>query len=314
MSVTLADIEAARARIGGRVRVTPVLSADLAKAPLSRDWGLSLKLECLQITGSFKARGAVSTLTALSEAEVARGLVTASGGNHGLGVAYAGWSAGAPVKIFLPSNTPPVKAEKLATWGAEVIMHGAVWDEANIEAMRVASADGLTYVHPFADPRVIAGQGTTALELLEQVPDCDVLLVAIGGGGLISGIATAAKALKPRMTVIGVEPVGAPTHFESRKAGRLVELERIDTAANTLAPRMSAAINLEIIGRDVDDIVLVDDEAMREAARWLWAEFGVAAELSGAAAVAALQAKAYVPASGASVAALVCGAGTDGIV
>ena len=313
MTVTLADIEAAERRIAGRVRRTPVLEADLAKAPLSADWRLALKLECLQITGSFKARGATSTLTTLSDDEVRRGLVTASGGNHGLGVAYAGWQAGAPVTIFLPSNTPPVKAEKLATWGAKVIMHGAVWDEANEEAVRIAAADGLTYVHPFADPRVIAGQGTTALELLRQVPNCDVLVVAIGGGGLIAGMAAAAKALKPEIAVIGVEPVGAPTHHESRKAGRVVTLERIDTAANTLAPRQSAEINFQLIGDHVDDIVLVDDEAMRRAARWLWTEFGIAAELSGAAAVAALQAGAYAPPAGAHVAALVCGAGSDGM-
>lgn len=312
-TVTLADVEAASRRIAGRIRHTPVLDTGLAQAPLGNDWRLALKLECLQITGSFKARGAASTLTALSEAEVKRGLVTASGGNHGLGVAYAGWSAGAPVRIYLPSNTPPVKAEKLATWGAEVVMHGSVWDEANEAAMAAAEAEGLTYVHPFADPRVIAGQGTAALELLQQVPESDVLVVAIGGGGLIAGMAVAAKALKPDIVVIGVEPVGAPTHFESRKAGRLVTLERIDTAANTLAPRRSAELNLDLIGRHVDDIVLVDDAAMRRAARWLWSEFGIAAELSGAAAVAALQDSAYVPPAGSNVAALVCGAGTDGL-
>lgn len=313
MTVTLDDIEAAERRIADLVRRTPVLDAGIAKAPLNDTWGLALKLECLQITGSFKARGAASTLTALSEAEIKRGLVTASGGNHGLGVAFAGWSAGAPVKIFLPSNTPPVKAEKLATWGAEVVMYGAVWDEANEEGLRVAEAEGLTYVHPFADPRVIAGQGTAALELMRQVPDCDVMVVAIGGGGLIAGMAAAAKAIKPDITVIGVEPVGAPTHHASRKAGRVVTLDKIETAANTLAPRRSAEINFELISAHVDDIVLVEDEAMRRAARWLWAEFGVAAELSGAAAVAALQDRAYVPPAGSTVAALVCGAGSDGM-
>jgi threonine dehydratase len=312
-SVTLNDVKAAGERIAGRIRRTPLLPARPARTPALADGELLLKLESLQITGSFKARGAMSKLTSLDEATVGRGLVTASGGNHGLGVAYAGWAAQAPATIYLPHNTPPAKADKLRQWGAEVIMHGAVWDDANREALAAAEARGLTYVHPFADPMVIAGQGTIALELAEQAPGIDVLLVAIGGGGLISGVAMAAKALNPDVTVIGIEPVGAPTLHDSLRAGKLVELAAIDTAANTLAPRRSEQLNLDLISANVDDIVLVPDEAMREAARWLWFEFGIGAELSGAASLAALLSGAYTPPPGARICALVCGAGTDGM-
>jgi threonine dehydratase len=312
MTVTLDDVRAAAARTAGRVRRTPILRA----RPL-RDWPhdgeLVLKLECLQAIGSFKARGATNKLLTLDAAAVARGLVTASGGNHGLGVAYAAWQAKAPARIYLPTSTPAAKADKLRAWGAEVVLHGAVWDEANDAATAAAEREGLTYVHPFADPAVIAGQGTTALELLEDAPELDAILVAIGGGGLIAGAALAAKALKPSIRIVGVEPIGAPTLKESLAAGGLVTLDRIETEAGTLAPRRSAELNLALIRRYVDEIVLVSDDDMRRAARWLWFECGLAAELSGAAAVAALLVRAWAPPAGATVGALVCGAGADGL-
>lgn len=311
--IGLKDVETAQARVKGYVRRTPLVEAQPVKRPATTEGTLYLKLESLQITGSFKARGAVNKLRNLPSDEVARGIVTASGGNHGLGVAYAGWIADTPATIYLPHNTPPVKAEKLKSWGARVIFEGAVWDDANQAALAAAERDGLTYFHPFADPAVIAGQGTISLEILEDVPDMDTLLVAIGGGGLISGVSLAAKALKPDIQVIGIEPVGAPTLYESLQAGQLVELPEIRTAANTLAPRKSAQLNLEIIHQYVDDIVLVTDAKMREAARWLWFEMGVAAELSGAASVAALLAGKVKPAPSEKVCALICGAGRDGV-
>ena len=310
--IALADFEVAARRIAGRVRRTPMIAA----APLRRSpgpWDLRLKLECLQITGSFKPRGATNKLLSLSDAEVRRGIITASGGNHGLAVAYAGWQAKTPAVIYLPRNTPADKIGKIKSWGAEAVLEGAVWDDANEVAMRRAERDGLTYLHPFADPAVIAGQGTLGLEILADVPDCDVLVIAIGGGGLISGIAGAVKAIKPAITVIGVEPVGAPTLKESVAAGRLVTLPGIETAAGTLAPRCSAEINLEIIRRHVDQIVLVSDQDMTTAAGWLWAGLGIAAELSGAAAMAALLTGKVAPPAGSVVGVLVCGAGRDGM-
>jgi threonine dehydratase len=312
--IGLQDIEQARRRIAGHVRRTPLIAASALSRPLPLAPGaaLTLKLEALQVTGSFKARGATHKALTLAPEEARRGLVTASGGNHGLGVAYAGRLIGAPVTIYLPANAPAAKAEKLERWGARVLREGEVWDEADAEARRAAERDEMTYVHAFADPAVVAGQGTIGLEIFEDAPETDVLLVSIGGGGLISGVASAAKALRPGVRVIGVEPEGAPTLSASLRAGRVVELERITTVANTLAPRRSAELNFEIVRATVDEIVLVSDEEMRDAARWLWFEMGIAAELSGAAAVAAvLTGKAGV--GGHNLCAVICGAGTDGL-
>ncbi len=312
-TVQLADVRAARERIAEYVRRTPLVRAWPVREPAVHGVDVSLKLENLQVTGSFKARGAINTALSLPSDALRRGIVTASGGNHGLGVAYAGWLARVPATIYLPRNTPPSKRDKIERWGARVVVEGEVWDDANRAALRAAEQHGLTYVHPFADPRVIAGQGTLALEVLEDWPDVDVFVAAIGGGGLASGVGLAARAAKPGLRVVGVEPVGAPTLSESVKAGRLVELAEIRTAANTLAPRLSADLNLDLIREHLDEIVLVTDDEMREAARWLWFEMGVAAELSGAATTAALLSGKLRPAAGARVCAVVSGAGTDGL-
>ena len=311
--LTLQDIQSAQVRIADHVRHTPLVEAKPVKQPITQARSLALKLECLQISGSFKARGAVNKLLSLPTQQVQRGLVTASGGNHGLGVAYAGWLAHAPVTIFLPHGTPLTKIQKLEHWGARVIVEGNVWDEANQAALRAAEQEGWNYFHPFADPFVIAGQGTLGLEILADAPDIDTLLVAIGGGGLIGGISLAARALKPGIKIIGIEPVGAPTLYESLRAGEIVELPQVTTVAGTLAPRRSAAINLELIQQHVNEIVLVTDEEMREAARWLWFEMGIAAELSGSASIAALLAGKYSASPSEKVCALVCGAGNDGM-
>ena len=311
--IDLQDIQAAQARINNFIRHTPIIEAKPVKQPICQAKTLYLKLECLQICGSFKARGAVNKLLSMPPEQLQRGLVTASGGNHGLGVAYAGWIAKVPVTIYLPQSTPLAKARMLESWGAKVIFEGTVWDEANRAALQASEQQVLNYIHPFADPAVIAGQGTLGLEILADAPDIDTLLVAIGGGGLISGVSIATRSVKPGMKVIGIEPVGAPTLSESLRAGKIVELSQITTTAGTLAPRRSAALNLEIISQHVDEIVLVTDAEMREAARWLWQEMGVAAELSGAAAVAALLSGKISPAPSEKVCALVCGAGSDGI-
>lgn len=310
--VTLADIQAAAERIAGRVRRTPMLEAVALKDPPTPA-RLLLKLENLQVIGAFKARGATNALLSLDDDQVARGIITASGGNHGLAVAYAGWQAKTRAVIYLSENVPAAKADKLRAWGAEVRVEGPVWDDANRAALAAAEAEGLTYIHPFADPAVIAGQGTLGLEIAEQAPDSDIVLVAIGGGGLISGVGTAIEALLPKARVIGIEPVGAPTLKTSLAAGSPVPLERVESRAVTLAPRQSAQINLDIIARTVEEIVLISDEEMREAARWLWFELGIAVELSAAAAIAALQTGRVVAPAGSNVTAVICGAGSDGI-
>lgn len=311
--LTLLDLEAAARRIAGAVRRTPTIEALCLKDAPQELGALYLKLELLQVTGSFKVRGAVNKLRALPPGAAERGLVTASSGNHGLAVAYVGAMARVPTTIFLPRRVPARKVDKLRRWGAEVVAVGEVWDDANDAALERASREGLCYIHPFADREVIAGQGTLGLELALEAPELDTVLVAIGGGGLIAGVAAAIKTRLPRARVIGVEPTGAPTLYESVRAGRPIRLDKIETEAGTLAPRQSDALNLRLVQRYVDDIVLVSDDQMRAAARWLWFEAATAAELSGAAAMAALSCGTYRARPGERVAVVVCGAGTDGI-
>lgn len=320
---------AARARIRPHVVVTPLarLRAGAMPPGVRMDRGVVetpvgdprlgsdvlLKLECLQASGSFKARGALNRVLSLAPGVAARGIVTASGGNHGLAVAYAGHAAGARTIVYLPSRTPASKAARIERWGAEVVRAGDVWDDAHAAALAHAAREGLTYVHPFADPDVVAGAGTIALEALEQAPEIDLFVVAIGGGGLASGVATAAKLLRADVRVVGVEPVGAPTLHESIRANAVVELPRIDTAAGTLAPRKSDAYNVAILRDRLERVVLVSDDEMRDAARFLLAEVGIGAELSGAAALAAVLAG-RVDLSGARCpCVLVCGAGSDAL-
>ena len=260
------------------------------------------------MTGSFKPRGALAKATTFPKGAI-KGLITASGGNHGLGVAYAAHREGLPAVVYLPTSAPADKAAKLRGLGADVRIHGAVWDESNEAALAAAAEEDLGYIHAFADPKVVAGQGTLGLEILEDAPDIDTLVVAIGGGGLISGVASAARALKPGLHIIGVEPIGAPTHHASRQAGKLITLDAITTAAGSLSPQRSESFNFGIVQDLVDDIVLVSDDEMREAARWLWKEFGVGTELAGAASVAAVMSGDI---KGTAALAIVCGAGSDG--
>jgi threonine dehydratase len=311
--LTVADVQMAAERIASYVRRTPLIGARCLKENPFPECEILLKLECLQVTGSFKPRGATNKLLSLSEADVRRGIITASGGNHGLAVAYAGWLAKTRTTVYVPENVSPDKKKKLAVWGATVEVCGHHWHEANREALAVAEREGLTYFHPFADPAVIAGQGTVALEVLEQAPALDTLLVAIGGGGLISGVALAAKAIRPSLRIVGIEPTGAATLYESVKAGRVVELPGITTRVPTLAALRTEPVNLEIVQRYVDDIVLIEDDDMREAARWLWFEMGLAADMSGAAGIAALLSGKVRPKIGEKVCVLVCGAGPDGL-
>ncbi|MEQ9346364.1 MAG: threonine/serine dehydratase [Thalassospira sp.] len=316
--IELQDFRAARRAISNHMRLTPVFgvtgfSDKSGFAAIDQIPEMFLKLENMQVTGSFKARGAMNAALSLDEDKRSSGLCTASGGNHGMGVIHAARTLGVPVKIFLPTNTPKPKVEKLRAQGVDVALIGAVWDDANRAAMDHARETGMAYIHPFADPKVIAGQGTIALELLEQQPDLDTLVVAIGGGGLISGVATAARMLRPSIRVIGVEPTGAATLFESLKAHEVVTLPSVNTAATSLAPRQSSALNVDLIGKNVDRIALVTDEEMQKAASWLWKDLGIAVELSAAAGIAAVMTGRLGVDDPGRVGVIICGTGTDGI-
>ena len=312
-SFKLDDFRAAELRVQKKIRQTPLLKAQPLRNNITGDSELFLKLENLQPTGSFKVRGAINTLMTLTEEQKNKGLITASGGNHGLAVAYAAAIAQVPALIYLPTSIGNDKIEKLHSWGAETQITGTVWDEANEKALTVAQNNNMTYIHPFSDPRVIHGQGTVSLEILDTNPDIDVLLVAVGGGGLIAGAAAAAKAMNPRIKIIGIEPEGAPTHYNSRKAGRVITLSKIETRAATLAPRRSDQLNFDLITKHVDEIALVSDAAMEDAARWLWFELGIAAELSGAAAIAAISSGVISITDGSNICSIICGCGIDGI-
>ena len=311
--ITLDDINAAAARIAGSVRRTPLIEADHLKTPLPGDAQVALKLELLQVTGSFKARGATNKLLTTDPDTLRKGIVAASGGNHGLATARAGHVFGVPVTIYLPGTATPSKIEKLRQWGADVHVIGSVWHEANAAALEHVERTGAAYFHPFADPHVVAGQGTVALEILEQIPEVEVLLVAMGGGGLISGVATAIKALRPEIRVIGIEAEGCPVLLNALNAGRNIGLDRVTTSVATMACAKTEDPIFETVRDRVDSIVLVSDDEMLEAARWLWFEMGLSADLSGAAAVAALMYERVGITAGERVCAIVCGAGPEGV-
>ena len=311
--IHLADIEAAAERIAPYIRRTPNIRATALAEPVT-EATLSLKLECLQPTGSFKARGATNKLLTTPKEELAGGVVTASGGNHGLATARAAKLAGVPATIFVPKSITPAKVEKLKRWGATVEIIGDIWNETNLHALAFAKENGAAYFHPFADANVIAGQGTIGLELLAEVPEVDTVLVAIGGGGLISGMSVAIRALKPSVRIIGIEPEGSPTLKASLDAGRLVRLPSVTSRVATMSCAETDQRVFELVRDHVDDIVLVSDESMLEASRWLWFELGIAADLSGAAAIAALQTGVLGFPAGHSIAALVCGAGPDALI
>jgi threonine dehydratase len=310
--ITIADVEAARRRIAAHVRRTPVMSLSQTRARRGIDERVSLKLECLQAAGSFKARGAMNRLLGAEHDPPKAGLVTASGGNHGLAVARTAFVAGIPAMVFLPRTVSPEKVEKLREWKAHVEIVGHVFDQANAAAMDYSGQCGALYIHPFADPLVVAGQGTLGLDILDEIPDVDTILVAIGGGGLIAGLSAAVKARKPGVRIIGIQAEGAPSMKASLEAGHVVTLPEIKTKVATLAARRSDERVFELVRRHIDHVVLVSDAEMAEAARWLWFELGIAADLSGSASVAALRAGRVATRSGEHVCALICGAGSEG--
>jgi len=284
--VTLASIRAARERIGESIHVSPChLShslSELAGLPIH------LKLENLQRTGSFKERGALNKLLRLTDEERTRGVIAASAGNHAQGVAFHAAAHGIRAQIVMPLATPLVKVASTRAYGAEVILHGASYDEACEEALRRRDAEGRAFIHPFDDPEVISGQGTVALELLEQVPDLEAIVVPIGGGGLIGGVACALKETNPKIRIIGVEPEKLPSMLRAREAGAPVTIAAEATIADGIAVRRAGDLTLPLVSRYVDEIVTVDDEEIASAILTLLEREKTLAEGAGAAALAAV--------------------------
>ena len=285
-SVTLGSIQAARTRLRESIYLSPCQRSselsDLTGLPLY------LKLENLQRTGAFKERGALNKLLLLAPAERERGVITASAGNHAQGVAFHAAALGIRAQIVMPLATPQIKVAATRGFGADVVLHGANYDEACEEALRRRDSEGRTFIHPFDDAEVIAGQGTIGLELLEQVPDLEAVVVPVGGGGLIGGIACALKESNPRIRVIGVEPEKLPSMLRAREAGTLVTLSAEATIADGIAVRRAGGLTLPLVSRYVDEIVTVDDEEIASAILMLLEHEKTLAEGAGAAALAAL--------------------------
>lgn len=267
MGITRNDILEARERIGGGVVTTPVVPA-LALADRVAG-ALHLKLESAQRTGSFKDRGALNRLLALSAEERTRGIVTASAGNHAQAVAYHGRRLGIPVTVVMPEHTPLVKVSNTQAFGATVHFHGETLSESMVEARRIEAEERRTLVHAFDDDRVIAGQGTIGLELLEQLPDMTAVVVPIGGGGLIAGIAVAIKEARPEVRIFGVEAAAAPSALASRRAGQVVHIESTETIADGIAVKRIGDRTFPLIERYVDDIVDVEESRIAAAVHLL---------------------------------------------
>lgn len=280
-------IEAARMRVQPYVRHTPLLPEPTQAEALHPR--LVLKLENLQVSGSFKARGAFNHLLQLGPEQRQRGVLAASGGNHGLAVAYAGAQLGIPVTIYLPATASQDRIARVRSYGAEVRTHGRNWDDAHAQALIQAEQEQRYYIHPFDAERTLEGTGSLGLELLEDLPDMDTVIIAIGGGGLIAGMAAAIKQHKPNVRAIGVEPQGAASMLASVQAGKLQALPSVQSIADTLSPRCVCERTLELTQRYVDQIVLVSDAAMLKAMRWLWRTTNQLVEPAGAAVIAALQ-------------------------
>lgn len=269
-----------------------LLETQLIYSPIfSKESGneVFIKPENLQKTGSFKIRGAYNKISNLTDAEKKRGVIASSAGNHAQGVAYGAKESGIKAIIVMPKSTPLIKVESTKQYGAEVILHGDVYDDAFKKAKELEEKEGYVFVHPFNDEDVLDGQGTIALEILEELPETDIILVPIGGGGLISGIACAAKILKPEIKIIGVEPEGAASAYESIKENKVVELKEANTIADGTAVKKIGDLNFEYIKKYVDEIVTVSDYELMEAFLLLVEKHKLIAEGSGILSLAALK-------------------------
>ena len=306
--VPLAAVEAAAERIRGTVMRTPLIpDTDLSD---SLGGEVRLKCESLQKAGAFKARGACNFIAQLSPEELAQGVITYSSGNHAQAVAFAAGLKDVRAVVVMPTTAPRVKSDGARRLGARVEFAGTTSEHRRVRAEEIAEAEGMVMVPPFDHPWIIAGQGTVALEVFEDWPDVDMLVVPIGGGGQMAGCAAALRRLKPDASIFGVEPAGAPTMRRALDAGRPETLERIDTIADGLAPTRAGDLTYAHAAALLDDVVLVEDGDIRRAAAHLITRRKLVVEYSGAATVAALM-SGRVPAAGRNVCAVLSGGNLD---
>jgi len=287
--VTLKDIQEAQKAIVPYANCTPLIRSKFLSDLCSAD--VFLKLENLQVTHSFKIRGVINKLLHLSAEEKAQGVITASAGNHGQAVAFGGQKLGFSAKIVVPTTTPKIKVDGIKKYGAELILFGETYPEAERKAKELAQSEGRLYISPYNDPLIVAGHGTIGLEVVNELPKVDAVLVPVGGGGLISGIAIAVKNLKSNVQVIGVQSEAVPIMFESLKAGKIVPPHRHNP--KTIAEGLSGgiekgSITFSISQQYIDEVVLVREETLRQAVYLLWKNEQQVVEGSGAAGVAML--------------------------
>jgi threonine dehydratase len=306
--LTIQTIRAARGRIVDRVHHTPLLSASRLGARAGAT--LSFKCESLQKTGSFKVRGALNHVAQLDDDARRRGVITVSAGNHAQALAWAARSAGVRCTVVMPVAASRAKVEASRGYGADVVLHGTSSIEAFTRAHELAEERQLCFVHPFDDDEVLAGQGTVGLEVLEQQPEVDDVVVPIGGGGLIGGIAVAIKEQRPAVRVFGVEPTGAAAMRQSLDAGRPLQLDRVSTIADGLAAPMAGALTFPLVRRYVDDVVLVTDDEIAGAMREILFSAKLLVEPAGAAATAAVLAG-KLPVGGKRVVTILSGGNVD---
>ncbi len=299
----------ARRRVSEHAYHTPLYTSRTLSARTGFD--VRLKAEMLQRTGSYKIRGPLNKFMNLTAEQKRRGVICSSAGNHAQGVALAAKIHGIRAVVCMASNATPSKVAATKGYGAEVVSHGVIWDEANERAKQLVEEQGLTYIHPFDDLELIAGQGTVGLEIYEDWPEVDVAVVPIGGGGLISGISMALKTMNPRIRVIGVESSGAPGMKESVEAGHVVTLDRVDCIIDGLRVKRVGEHNREIVSRYVDEIVTLPDEEIFDAMIWLMHHAKLVVEGAAAAPIGALLKGLVRAPKGAKVVAVLSGGNVD---
>ncbi len=307
--IALSETMEAKKRLNGVVNRTPFAYAPLLSERVGGE--IYLKKENLQITGAYKIRGAYNKISSLSDKEKKSGVIAASAGNHAQGVAYSAKVFGVPATIIMPEATPLLKVVGTKALGAEVILKGENYDEAYEFALKYAKENDLTFIHPFSDDKIMAGQGTVALEMFDEVDDLEMILVPIGGGGLISGVGSAIKQLNPKIKVIGVTAKGAPAMFESFKEKKAISTKDVRTIADGIAVRDANQKNLNIILECVDDIVQVDDEEIANAVLFLLERQKIVVEGAGAVGVAALMHKKVKDFTGKKIGVVISGGNID---